>query len=361
MSASEVVRKRGRPKKVVASAETAAAAVTVEAPAPVKKSTTTAAGTTIAAGATRKVSTKAAKTSGSSSAEKAAKMVAKSTGARTVKVVKGKEVLEETTVKAEQQTTPVTPSTSKILQEVAASTSPATPAPKETPIAEPSNPQSSVKPPTLSSPRAPLATSTKPMPKAIPIPDASPKPAIKPPKQIAPVTPSTSKILQEVAAGSKAPTKHAPLPYKPSSVQPKPSLHSLPKPRTPPPPPPPPAPAPSKPSVPLPSTNSSAPAGTATTDIPNPNTSGTPGAKTKPDGKLPPKYKPAARRVTAIMVALPIVIVTSYELYLRLIVGRERRAMPRREPQPDLSSPAAFPPIAPAKPVTESSSAAREG
>ena len=36
-----------------------------------------------------------------------------------------------------------------------------------------------------------------------------------------------------------------------------------------------------------------------------------------PDMRLPPKYRPAARRVTAIMVALPIVIVFGYELFAR--------------------------------------------
>ena len=35
------------------------------------------------------------------------------------------------------------------------------------------------------------------------------------------------------------------------------------------------------------------------------------------DGKLPPKYKPAARRVTAIIVGLPVVFVVGYELYGR--------------------------------------------
>jgi hypothetical protein len=32
---------------------------------------------------------------------------------------------------------------------------------------------------------------------------------------------------------------------------------------------------------------------------------------------VPPKYKPAARRVTAIIVGIPIILVTSYELWRR--------------------------------------------
>ena len=33
--------------------------------------------------------------------------------------------------------------------------------------------------------------------------------------------------------------------------------------------------------------------------------------------RLPPKYKPAARRVTAIMVGIPIILVVGLELYNR--------------------------------------------
>jgi hypothetical protein len=36
-----------------------------------------------------------------------------------------------------------------------------------------------------------------------------------------------------------------------------------------------------------------------------------------PDMRLPPKYKPAARRVTAIIVGLPIILVVGWELYGR--------------------------------------------
>ena len=38
-------------------------------------------------------------------------------------------------------------------------------------------------------------------------------------------------------------------------------------------------------------------------------------------GEMPRKYKPAARRVTVIIVALPIVIVSSYMLYERGELG----------------------------------------
>ncbi|KAF2402807.1 hypothetical protein EJ06DRAFT_554378 [Trichodelitschia bisporula] len=42
-------------------------------------------------------------------------------------------------------------------------------------------------------------------------------------------------------------------------------------------------------------------------------------------GDLADKYKPAARRVTAIIVALPIAIVTSYFLYERVVLGVEQK------------------------------------
>lgn len=35
------------------------------------------------------------------------------------------------------------------------------------------------------------------------------------------------------------------------------------------------------------------------------------------EGKMPPKYGPAAHRVTAIMVGIPVMVVAGYELYRR--------------------------------------------
>ena len=50
------------------------------------------------------------------------------------------------------------------------------------------------------------------------------------------------------------------------------------------------------------------------------------------DGRLPDKYKPAARRITAIMVALPILIVTSCFLWGRLVLGHEQKRFVRAPP-----------------------------
>ncbi|KAF9629767.1 hypothetical protein BFW01_g10970 [Lasiodiplodia theobromae] len=55
-------------------------------------------------------------------------------------------------------------------------------------------------------------------------------------------------------------------------------------------------------------------------------------SKWKPVEPLPLKYKPAARRVTLAMVAAPIAIVTSWALYDRLVLGKERKEMPRVAP-----------------------------
>ena len=48
------------------------------------------------------------------------------------------------------------------------------------------------------------------------------------------------------------------------------------------------------------------------------------------EGVLDEKYRPAARRVTAIFCALPIVIGLSYELYGRLFLGVEQKTIPTR-------------------------------
>ena len=43
------------------------------------------------------------------------------------------------------------------------------------------------------------------------------------------------------------------------------------------------------------------------------------------NAKLPDKYKPASRRVTAIIVGIPFVLVLGYEVYQRLFEGKVQR------------------------------------
>lgn len=47
---------------------------------------------------------------------------------------------------------------------------------------------------------------------------------------------------------------------------------------------------------------------------------------------LPPNYKSTLRRVTTAIVALPIAIVTSWVLYQRLVLGKERKVLVSKEP-----------------------------
>ncbi|KAF2815309.1 uncharacterized protein BDZ99DRAFT_459218 [Mytilinidion resinicola] len=68
-------------------------------------------------------------------------------------------------------------------------------------------------------------------------------------------------------------------------------------------------------------------------------------------GPLPKKYKGAAFRVTAIMCALPIAVVTGYELYGRFFQGKERKILPRIEPLPPAMAAAGVTPTPPPPPA----------
>jgi len=49
------------------------------------------------------------------------------------------------------------------------------------------------------------------------------------------------------------------------------------------------------------------------------------------EGKLDPRYKPAARRVTAIICAVPILIYTSWLLHKRLVLGEEQKRIVHKD------------------------------
>ncbi|KAI9852784.1 MAG: hypothetical protein M1824_001718 [Vezdaea acicularis] len=53
-------------------------------------------------------------------------------------------------------------------------------------------------------------------------------------------------------------------------------------------------------------------------------------------GKLPAGYAGTARKITYVIVALPIAIVTSWVLYDRLVLGTERKVLVR--PPPDTAA-----------------------
>lgn len=50
------------------------------------------------------------------------------------------------------------------------------------------------------------------------------------------------------------------------------------------------------------------------------------------EGVVDPRYRPAARRVTAALCALPIAIYLTYELFQRRFMGREQKQRPIRKP-----------------------------
>ena len=51
------------------------------------------------------------------------------------------------------------------------------------------------------------------------------------------------------------------------------------------------------------------------------------------EGILDPRYKPASRRVTAIICALPVFLVTSWMLYQREVMGVEQKVHDVRKVQ----------------------------
>ncbi|KAF2270933.1 hypothetical protein CC78DRAFT_538638 [Lojkania enalia] len=274
MEGAEVVKKRGRPKKVPVEE--------VVEEAKIK--------------GTRKASTKA-------TTKVSAKTTAKATVAsKPTKSLKAKEDTKKVEVKAALAKTAkpasTTPSTSKILREVAVkgtlkispqSKPPATPESKPAAPIQFSQPS----PTTLSTATPPSLTSVSP--------STSPKPRITTvPLPANPINPSAPP-----AARPKPPTR---IP------------HASPKP---------PSATKSPPSPPFAKTEAS-PNPQPAREPPNPNT------------PLPQKYKPAARRVTAIMVGLPILLVTSWELYTRYwkwarLTGLAcRHTIPTRYPQSEI-------------------------
>ncbi|KAG0645617.1 hypothetical protein D0Z07_8581 [Hyphodiscus hymeniophilus] len=210
---------------------------------------------------------------------------------------------------------------------------------KKTPIvttASKSAPNSS--PTAKTTPKSPILSSSEPA-------KTSPKldtraPSAPPPKT--PVTPETSKILDQVRELSAERASSSPDPAKllhssPNILSPEaPSQHQEP-------PLPPKAPSPSvpplskkpisKPSqVPPPASKppSQIPLAALNSEIVS-NISSRAGARpnTGAAGKLPVGYKSAARKWTAAIVAMPILLVTSYVLYERLVLGEDKKVLVR--------------------------------
>jgi hypothetical protein len=282
------VKKRGRPKKVVA--ENAGPTPEVAA----------------SKAAVKKVAAKAIAKDKVVEVKKEKKVAAKSgktvaADAATVRTVRKKIAVQSTI--APDQATPVSPSTSKILEEVQAKgtlkraqqSRKAVEKEVEAGVnkskATPSQTQATTPP-------NPAPSQSKPaMPTNPPLPNDK--------------TPATFSSRATTITLPRKPTV-APSPIHPSSS----------------PPPPPPKPMPttssssfSRPHNPYPSTIRPSPSQPQPRPLPPPyhqhHQHPIRIIEPTPDIRLPPKYKPAARRVTAIIVGLPIVFVVGYELFER--------------------------------------------
>ncbi|KAI9051771.1 hypothetical protein LZ554_004038 [Drepanopeziza brunnea f. sp. 'monogermtubi'] len=136
---------------------------------------------------------------------------------------------------------------------------------------------------------------------------------IQDPSEAAPRIIASNVSLEDIQPKSSAPppTTRAANAAKPAPVNPPPPVDMSP--------PPPAAPA-SKADVPLRELNSAIVSDISTRAGARPNTSS--GSRA-----LPKNYKPVARKVSAAIVAMPILIVTSYVLYQRLVLGQEKKLL----------------------------------
>ncbi|OAG26609.1 hypothetical protein CC77DRAFT_1015887 [Alternaria alternata] len=268
------IKKRGRPKKVVA--EDAGTTPEVAASKAVVKKAAAKLSTkekVVEVKKEKKVTTKSGKTAPTTTATVAA----------------GKKIAPKSAI-APAQATPVTPSTSKILEEVEA---------KGT-LKKAKQPEKVVEKEAEASVQDSRKTAA-----------SSQSPETSPPKtqslQSKPTPPTTASLSNNKTASNTTSrtTTTIPLPSVPK-IAPSPVYPATPKPTT------------SRPHNPYPSIRPS-PSQPQPRPPPSPYQKQHPTRiiEPTPDIRLPPKYKPAARRVTAIIVGLPIIFVVGYELFER--------------------------------------------
>jgi hypothetical protein len=268
------IKKRGRPKKVVA--EDAGTTPEVAASKAVVKK------------AAAKLSTKE-KVVEVKKEKKVATKSGKTAPTTTATVAAGKKIAPKSAI-APAQATPVTPSTSKILEEVEA---------KGT-LKKAKQPEKVVEKEAEASVQDSRKTAA-----------SSQSPETSPPKtqflQSKPTPPTTASLSNNKTASNTTSrtTTTIPLPSVPK-IAPSPVYPATPKPTT------------SRPHNPYPSIRPS-PSQPQPRPPPSPYQKQHPTRiiEPTPDIRLPPKYKPAARRVTAIIVGLPIIFVVGYELFER--------------------------------------------
>ncbi|KAL1612987.1 hypothetical protein SLS60_001218 [Paraconiothyrium brasiliense] len=304
-----IPKKRGRPRKVVSEdapaiepkksvrkASTNTAATKEETVKKVAKAPKTATKT-----ATKTTATKATKATKAATAPKTVSAPKAAPSAKIASATKTEEEVIETP-KVEAKPTPVTPSTSKILEEVYKTGTvkpPAKdPAPEDLPvlptggIANVVMEQPLETPPTLSQ-TVPEVQPPTPTPSASSAPQPSPTPtAIPPTSSASPIPPPLRPFIPQ----SPTPTSTAkPLPPKPTSLPRRPTTIPLPTHPL----------NPSKPAIPRPKPISPEELEKAATE------------RHINEGRMPPKYKGAARRVTTILVGIPVILVVGWDLYKR--------------------------------------------
>ncbi|KAF2476594.1 uncharacterized protein BDR25DRAFT_339563 [Lindgomyces ingoldianus] len=326
MSSSEASKKRGRPKKVVEDL--------VETAVDVKKNST------------RKASTKAAKTAKEEGKVEKATKSTKSSTAKGAKNAGGRAKAQEVkstvaeaaksekeeargATRSTKQAIPITSSSSKILQEVAA---------KGTLRAGNSSTTKSA--PSQTQPQSSLPS--KPPPPAVPSttsPTTQASPAKSTPKIPASPTPATPS-LKFTPPITRARATTVPIPTRPLNPQTPPTTTTAA-----------PKPPPYKSTLPPP---------------PEPSTLPNMTPEYLEGGKLPPKYRSAGRRVSAIIVGVPIIVVTSYELYQRFFLGKDmsqmyaslreqREELTKNLPSFSMSEPSTTEALAPVSPPTPES------
>ncbi|KAJ4358452.1 uncharacterized protein N0V89_003035 [Didymosphaeria variabile] len=311
LATEPIPKKRGRPRKVVsddaptvepkksvrkASTKTAAAAKE-EAPKKVAKATKTPAKAT-----TKTTATKATKATKAATAPKTASAPKSAPSAKIPSATKTEQKVIETP-KVEDKPTPVTPSTSKILEEVYKTGTVKPPATGPAPENEVMLPTGGVAnvtmeqpihtPPTLSEtvPEVQLPTLT---PSASSAPQPSPTPTAIPP------TSSTSSQPRHLAHPSLDPPRQPqPQPRNPPTKTHLPPAETNNNPL---------------PTHPL---NPSKPAHPRPKPISPEELEKAANERHINEGRMPPKYKGAARRVTTILVGIPVILVVGWDLYKR--------------------------------------------
>lgn len=273
---AEIVKKRGRPKKVISdTVEVEAERAEIVKPRKTRAKSTT---TTIKP-VTSKTKAKKAPSDATSTIKKASGSLPSQESPTKPSVQQSSKVAHTTTAKiAKSTTTPVTPETSKILSEIREISAKNVSSLHGS--TNPSNSPSTLAPSELQSTTAETSTSPRPLVEPTSLPPVTtisgePISANQPRP-----TPSPSKIPQPLVGANPASSKPPKLPPK------------------------------SAPKIPLAALNSAIVDNISTRAGARPNAGGS-------KNSLPPNYKPVARKVTMAIVAMPIVIVTSWVLYQR--------------------------------------------